>query len=662
MSRLTKQWLDSSIPSTPIDENAPQQTLFPPPGLYGFNGRPHQPTGEEKEIQERARQTRKQRRLAAFATNRLAWTPREKRSPLRPAEIVGMGRVAVNPKELTEIPLPTTRKKGKGRRGAKRLMLYGMEVKVDPSFVLPTSTKGESETSSQNPRGDPTKVDGQTPLAETDPIWPDTEYPWSLKDAERQEWIDEVQSERLKYVERFFDRETDGEDDEIVAEVAGTDAWDHSSELGDADGEKSGDADDWLGGGRRFLFSSDPSDARAALLSKRQVQAILYHGPPRSSSYGGEVDDGVIACVCSVGDDGRPMVRCDNCLTWYHQTCMDITDESQLDTEWFCWKCAPDSREGSVISEVGGNGSREPTFAPSSETPRPRLSDAVHLYQPISQSPLIALSQTGAMGSEASVGSSSGTGAAYRTPLGKADGNRGDVSAHSIRGTRPRGGFFSRGGDSVGPYSSKFLYTPGVLGSDFHPNFSTPKYFDYASHSDVVEPRSTPSRAVNLGTPASFPIAGADIGGIMATPKSTQTLSWAMANLLPTPLTPVNQNSKAHPNNSKGISASDSGRPGLGYSSGTTADSGGPSSPLNPSDPLPDVVDGVECDAGVGRHRPRKRQELDERHRTPPFLPPPPQLQSPLHSKYPLSAYYASAIGPKVTSTKAKEVRTDDCM
>ncbi|KDQ17705.1 hypothetical protein BOTBODRAFT_185798 [Botryobasidium botryosum FD-172 SS1] len=588
MSRLTKQWLDSSIPSTPIDENAPQ--MLPLHNMVNYMS---------AEEQEEERQARKRRRLAAFESGSFVGA---KRSPLRPAEIVGMGRMAVNPKDFTEIQLPPKKKKKKGKGGArrpvKRLTLYGLEVKVES-----TGARASRAAKVAAPGDDDFPID-------LDPIWPDAEYPWCLKDAERRELEDETERERRMCVERFFDRETDGEDDELVAEPVEFTMWEHSSE---EDGDRATDRSASNPAPRRYLFSSDPSDARAALLSKRQVQAILYRSLRQQDGMPSEgVDDGELACVCGEEDDGRPMVRCDGCLTWYHQACMGITDESQLGSEWFCGKCTADS-----VADTEGLIGREPTFAPSSNTPRPRLDDAIHLYQPISQSPLIPPGAPAAL---------------YRTPL-----------SLSNRSMRTRGGIF-RSGDSVGPYTTR-LFTPNPLSSAFHPSFLTPKYYEYGSHSDVVERRSVTPQAPRATAEFGGALGAAHGSGstsITTTPKRTGRNTSRDA-----PLTPTNRSSVGYITR-----LSYSGRPGLAFSSGTTVDSGGPSSPTNHAN---NAEMGGRGDGVAGRlHKQRRSGDDRRRARSFPILPS--QADSPLQ-KYPLSTEYIE--GAQLSAAAVPRVRSD---
>lgn len=46
-----------------------------------------------------------------------------------------------------------------------------------------------------------------------------------------------------------------------------------------------------------------------------------------------------VDCVCDRGDDGKPMARCEDCITWFHLECLGIPSLKQLPKEWFCYRC-----------------------------------------------------------------------------------------------------------------------------------------------------------------------------------------------------------------------------------------------------------------------------------------------------------------------------------
>ena len=92
---------------------------------------------------------------------------------------------------------------------------------------------------------------------------------------------------------------------------------------------------------KRIFVPSVPADARAALLSKRSVRAVAarrrLHVKPFADSDGEE-----ILCICRGKDDGRELVQCDDCRTWYHLECLGIKDIADLGREedpWYCHNC-----------------------------------------------------------------------------------------------------------------------------------------------------------------------------------------------------------------------------------------------------------------------------------------------------------------------------------
>jgi hypothetical protein len=47
-----------------------------------------------------------------------------------------------------------------------------------------------------------------------------------------------------------------------------------------------------------------------------------------------------IACMCTQSQPTVPLVQCDSCLVWQHQSCCGITKQQMERTKWFCDKCA----------------------------------------------------------------------------------------------------------------------------------------------------------------------------------------------------------------------------------------------------------------------------------------------------------------------------------
>lgn len=220
------------------------------------------------------------------------------------------------------------------------------------------------------------------------PNWPDTEFPWRVRTEERLELAKAEEEERLRWIERFLDRDSDDEDEVELASVPqefSSDPYDYVPEpprpgrgkmvplLAYPDGPREGPI-------RRRQFPSDPADARAALLSKKSVRALSYRQRKRQKELGDEEDDEVV-CICNGRDDGRELVQCDACQTWYHLQCIGIKNIAELGKEedpWFCRRCVRSRSPSTGPDEVLTS---EPTFVPSEEPSIRRYSDTP-FYQP----------------------------------------------------------------------------------------------------------------------------------------------------------------------------------------------------------------------------------------------------------------------------------------
>jgi len=55
------------------------------------------------------------------------------------------------------------------------------------------------------------------------------------------------------------------------------------------------------------------------------------------------------------------MVRCDGCKFWYHQSCMGIVNEDDLEDEWYCFSCTDTS--------IRRHGPSEPILVPTNNEP-----------------------------------------------------------------------------------------------------------------------------------------------------------------------------------------------------------------------------------------------------------------------------------------------------
>ncbi|KAF8472417.1 hypothetical protein JB92DRAFT_3053874 [Gautieria morchelliformis] len=290
---------------------------------------------------------KKQKRLLAFA----APAPSGKGHRLKPAEIAGQGRVII------DVTSEESRKLAEA--GVLRL------------FETPgTDSVEEAELSLSTGHG-----------AE----WPDKEYPWSVQERQRDEYETARRRQRLTWIERFFDRESESEDEEKQC-VAGPSTWNQPIDQGSFTRAQRGYGQSISvnaapnskrsRGARQISFNAANTDAREVLMSKKHVRTVLERLRKRKMA---EEEDGVVMCICQGADDGRPMVRCDECRTWYHLICMDIHDESELGDEWYCWKCLPSAGDPSPAPPI------EPTFAPvrPDSPPRAGVGD-----QPLYQSAL----------------------------------------------------------------------------------------------------------------------------------------------------------------------------------------------------------------------------------------------------------------------------------
>ena len=316
------------------------------------------------------REARKRRRLGAFCRAHTRVN-----TSLHPVEVEGKGRVLLDvsaeevPELLEELQSSTTGKK----RGGKKRRRGG-----------PGSRGGKTRAVREEAK--PTRVREGVPLD-----WPDEEFPWNVRTHERRELEAAEEADRMRSIKRFLDEDSDAA----------------SSEDGpqDEDGSPK-ESDHHLGSpsthhhhrGRgkmvpvphregtslqKIFVPSDPADARAALLSKQSVRAVAARRrmrlQPTTNSDGEE-----ILCICRGRDDGRELVQCDDCRTWYHLECLGI-NTAELGREedpWFCHNC---------VALMNGLTSSEPTFALVEEEKSPlrRRRDPL-FYETLQESPAIA--------------------------------------------------------------------------------------------------------------------------------------------------------------------------------------------------------------------------------------------------------------------------------
>ena len=300
--------------------------------------------------------------------------------------------------------------------------------------------------------------------------WPDKEYPWSLQKHQRDEYEEAWRRQRLAWIERFLDRESESDEEENDP-VAGpsNQKFDSGPMTRSQGGHKRSVSVNLKpnprqsGILRQMTFSAANTDAREVLLSKKHVRVVAERLRKRRVA---EEEEGVVMCICQGVDDGRPMVRCDECRTWYHLICMDIHDESELGDEWYCWKCLPSAEDPAPAPLT------EPTFAPAmpESPPRAGVGDQP-LYQsalqpsPMPPSPITQWTRD-----------SSPT--------------RRERLPHSLVGDP---GDPVRGGPST-PYHSRSMNS-GL--------YSPPKFYDEYGTDDHApfDPTSTPSRGLKFPNP-----------------------------------------------------------------------------------------------------------------------------------------------------------------
>ncbi|KAG6901579.1 hypothetical protein C0995_010308 [Termitomyces sp. Mi166 len=332
----------------------PQPTHLTTPGTPG----PSNIVSVLEQAQESAppteKELRKRKRLAAFTER----TTGEGLTELHPVELEGRGRV----------------------------LLDIVPDGDDPSVVdgSPYKKKGASR---RRKKGELTAKDKKahafTAAATRDslyrPNWPDAEFPWKLRMQEREEELKAEEAKKLKVIERFLDRDSEDEEDEMVARgFAGEVSIRRvRSKIVPLSGNPVGV--------RRtsFLFPSDPADARAALMSKKSVRTLSYRQEKRRRQQEHDESDDEVLCICNGRDDGRELVQCDGCQTWYHLECIGIRDISELGKEedpWFCRRCEESPRSPSLEPELLS----EPTFVPTDDRPHISPSFDAPFFQPSS--------------------------------------------------------------------------------------------------------------------------------------------------------------------------------------------------------------------------------------------------------------------------------------
>ncbi|KAG2364716.1 hypothetical protein BDR07DRAFT_1400883 [Suillus spraguei] len=261
---------------------------------------------------------RQHNRLLAFRNSSQVSSSR---SQLAPVEVEGYGRVLMNIGP-SDPPSPNKLNLSKKKRYRKK--------KKTPSM---------DESKDQN------AFTSQSEATVDVPNWPDTQFPWRLRSEQCDDYSKMQEEQRLRYIENFLSRDSDDEDDEerkmypLLARSQNRDR----------------------GPTTVSVIPSDPADARTALLSKRSIRQFSFRRAQRKST-DDDIDDEIV-CICRGSDDGRELVQCDGCHTWYHLQCIGIRSIAELGREedpWFCSSCAK-TPPPDILSSF------EPTFVPTEE-------------------------------------------------------------------------------------------------------------------------------------------------------------------------------------------------------------------------------------------------------------------------------------------------------
>ncbi|PPQ73679.1 hypothetical protein CVT26_010765 [Gymnopilus dilepis] len=314
-----------------------------------------EPPPSEKEL-------KKRKRLAAFRES-----SQQPNSKLSVVELEGKGRV------LMEVP---------------------SEEMAAPASPEPTPSKkrAQNRRKKKSTEAVPSKKGlGLSDAADDSlekPNWPDAEFPWRVRTEERLELAKAEKEERLRWIEKFLDRDSEEEDEVELAPAPlelSSDPYHYASEVPRPGRGKmvSLKKYDMSRGGqsKTTQFHSVLSDARDALWAKRSVRTLSYRQRKRQKELDDEEDDEVL-CICDGRVNARDLVQCDACQTWYHLQCIGLRNIADLGREedpWFCRRCVARSRSPS--SEPDHALLSEPTFVPSDEPEIREYSDAP-FYQP----------------------------------------------------------------------------------------------------------------------------------------------------------------------------------------------------------------------------------------------------------------------------------------
>ncbi|KAJ6614890.1 hypothetical protein B0H10DRAFT_2220817 [Mycena sp. CBHHK59/15] len=447
------------------------------------------------------KELRKRKRLEAFRSNETTNTSDVTVTKLFPVNLEGKGRVLIDAlsedRGLTSSPVDTSPAKNGGKRAA----------------VVPTpGKKGKRKTQEPSAREKKAMLIAAAALedAAEKPNWPDAEFPWRLRSEERAENAREEEEQRMQWIEKFLDRDTDEEDvsdeeggsggkedDELLPATALGKVYEEGAErpvpVRGGRGKMvplpadpyAGLRDRRAGGGRKrsTFFPSDPADARAALLAKRSVRALSYRQRRRQREQEEDSDEEVL-CICDSKDDNSEVVQCDHCQTWYHLHCIGIRNIAQLGREedpWYCDGCVVVERSESSDSEGELNvRAPEPTFVPTDDEPaRVSRSHDTPLFQPsaLQDSPI--------------------PWSAPRLPTTPTRGSG------AVREFGPAFSPASVSDSRHGPFTPSTPHNSNRRGSVQIFNIDTPGPFDVDDA--PFDPTSTPSRGIKFGGPFTTP-------------------------------------------------------------------------------------------------------------------------------------------------------------
>jgi len=300
-------------------------------------------------------ETRKRKRIESFLTS----TPCT--SKLRIVDVEGRGRILLDTEERASRHEtfgggnPSRQKRPVGKRKPKGNG-NGRAPPVKRGTIAPPNTSVDPES--------------------VGPDWLDSQFPWSLKADQlvRAHW--EAQAEKIRWIEKFLDRDSDSESEgeEIMPSSAWGELYQHPPmpcrrgrgkmvPIKATDRRRTG----------TMVFPSDPADARAALLSRRAVRMLTLrrfsqarHSNLSSDGSGSGEDEDF--CVCEGKIKDRGLVQCDDCERWYHLRCIGIRNVGELggpDDPWYCIGCMKDARR--TVTPEPTIPSSEPTIVPTDD-------------------------------------------------------------------------------------------------------------------------------------------------------------------------------------------------------------------------------------------------------------------------------------------------------